>query len=454
MRPAVLRSSLKSSERRSVHLEVPRRAHAERAPSGAAEPPVPPAPEASAPAVVKRFHARGLVGRLRDRLRARREFAGLALLSARGASVPRPRELRRGERGWEVVMEHVEDAVALDALVTGEAEWPVAPARVAPAVGALLAQLHAAGLDHADLDPGNLLVDRAGRAWLIDFQRSRRRAPSARRAVRDLAVACAGVRERVDGRFRARAFLTWWRALPPALRRRLPARAALVEAVEARARALRRDLVRRHRDRWTRASGLCRTVAGADGERLERIADRGGGREVVAARGAAARSVWVRAGRLCEHAVAAPRPRRLERDAEPRAVLVRAESARPLALAEVAGAGPGARRRVARALGELLGTLHDRGLRPRGLRAVDLSLEGGAARPRATLAPTVRLARLDPRPGAVRPPAARWAGLAGDLVAAWRSASPLERRAFAAAYRAAFRGTREERHRLAAELRG
>ena len=40
----------------------------------------------------------------------------------------------------------------------------------------MLARFHRAGLDHADLNAHNILLDAAGNPWLIDFDRSRRRA--------------------------------------------------------------------------------------------------------------------------------------------------------------------------------------------------------------------------------------------------------------------------------------
>lgn len=44
-------------------------------------------------------------------------------------------------------------------------------------VGALVARFHGVGLDHADLNAHNLLVDRAGRWSLIDFDRAQFRKP-------------------------------------------------------------------------------------------------------------------------------------------------------------------------------------------------------------------------------------------------------------------------------------
>ena len=44
--------------------------------------------------------------------------------------------------------------------------------------GRVLAGFHAIGLWHADLNAHNLLVDAAGKVWLIDFDRCRLRKPA------------------------------------------------------------------------------------------------------------------------------------------------------------------------------------------------------------------------------------------------------------------------------------
>lgn len=45
------------------------------------------------------------------------------------------------------------------------------------AAGRTIARFHRAGLEHADLNLHNVLIDAAGRIWLIDFDRSRLRTP-------------------------------------------------------------------------------------------------------------------------------------------------------------------------------------------------------------------------------------------------------------------------------------
>jgi len=50
------------------------------------------------------------------------------------------------------------------------------------AVGSTLARFHAAGVDHADLNAHNILIDAGGRVALIDFDRGRLRRPGRWRA--------------------------------------------------------------------------------------------------------------------------------------------------------------------------------------------------------------------------------------------------------------------------------
>jgi RIO-like serine/threonine protein kinase len=122
------------------------------------------------PRVVKRFAAGGLFSVPRDAARARREHALLTELHACGLPVPRPLSLERRGDGWEVAMQWIPQARTLqERLLAGDTRD--LPAR---ALGTLLARLQAAGVDHPDLHPGNVLIDAAGSAWAIDFHKARR----------------------------------------------------------------------------------------------------------------------------------------------------------------------------------------------------------------------------------------------------------------------------------------
>jgi 3-deoxy-D-manno-octulosonic acid kinase len=52
----------------------------------------------------------------------------------------------------------------------GDAPWE--------AVGRTIAAFHRHGVDHADLNAHNILVDASARVWLIDLDRGRRRPPA------------------------------------------------------------------------------------------------------------------------------------------------------------------------------------------------------------------------------------------------------------------------------------
>jgi tRNA A-37 threonylcarbamoyl transferase component Bud32 len=342
--------------------------------------------------VVKRFASPSPVRRLRDRSRAEREFAILKALAARGVRVPIAEELRRTAQGFEVVMQRVEGAVALDAWLEGRAPRTVAPERLARSLGELLAQLHACGLDHPDLHAGNVLIDADGEPWAIDFHAARMSpALSASTLRRDLERACAGVRELVSPRFRARFLVAWWRALSPSMRELLPSRSVLAREVEHRAREVRREVVRKRRARWTRAGSAVRAVRAEDGLRYEAVELSPQRAAELCARLAAAprradaegildiapdgtlaihglhrsqlREAWYATARLAEHRVTAARPLVLASGPRAGALFQIPPGSRPLFEDPARD-----RRRGARAFGACIGALHDRGLaiaRPR-----------------------------------------------------------------------------------------
>jgi 3-deoxy-D-manno-octulosonic acid kinase len=114
-----------------------------------------------------------------DRVRAFAEWRLLRILYERGLPVPEPIAARY-ERGrftyrCDVMMRRIEAARPLSVLIEARtlsvAEWRT--------IGAVLARFHGAGVDHADLNANNVLVDARGRVSLIDFDRGRLRAPGA-----------------------------------------------------------------------------------------------------------------------------------------------------------------------------------------------------------------------------------------------------------------------------------
>lgn len=137
-------------------------------------------------AVLRHYRRGGLFARLlgdwypwhgAERTRSFAEFQLLAEMADQGLPVPAPLAARyqRDGAGYraDILIQRVAGAVPLAALLRNDlhaAPWEQ--------VGATIALFHKAGIDHADLNVNNVLVDGPGNVWLIDFDRSRRRAPS------------------------------------------------------------------------------------------------------------------------------------------------------------------------------------------------------------------------------------------------------------------------------------
>lgn len=136
-------------------------------------------------AVLRHYRRGGVFARLlgdwylwhgAERTRSFAEFNLLAEMAAQGLPVPAPLAARyqRDGAGYraDILIERVAGAVPLAALLRNDlvsAPWEQ--------VGATIALFHRAGIDHADLNVNNVLVDGLGNIWLIDFDRSRRRQP-------------------------------------------------------------------------------------------------------------------------------------------------------------------------------------------------------------------------------------------------------------------------------------
>lgn len=132
--------------------------------------------------VLRRYRRGGLAARVsadrylwmgEARVRSIAEFKLLASLRALGLRVPLPLMAGYQRQGLAyraaIVVERIEGARSLAAFL----DEPRAGAW--QAAGRAIARLHAAGVDHADLNAHNVLLDGAGEGWLIDFDRGRRR---------------------------------------------------------------------------------------------------------------------------------------------------------------------------------------------------------------------------------------------------------------------------------------
>lgn len=135
-------------------------------------------------AVLRHYRRGGFVARMSDdrylytgssRTRPFREFRVLARAHGEGLPVPAPIAAGYRRHGLaysgDILVASVPDARTLAQLVAaGEPiDWAT--------VGAAIAACHRAGFCHADLNAHNVLLDASGRAWLIDFDRARVRAP-------------------------------------------------------------------------------------------------------------------------------------------------------------------------------------------------------------------------------------------------------------------------------------
>ncbi len=136
--------------------------------------------------VLRHYRRGGLVARVlgdrylwtdAGRTRCFAEFRLLQELLGRGLPVPAPVAARYVRRGLhyraDLITRRIVGAHTLAALLAaGDAE-PALLARV----GETVADFHAAGAFHADLNAHNVLLA-DGRVWLIDFDRGARRAPA------------------------------------------------------------------------------------------------------------------------------------------------------------------------------------------------------------------------------------------------------------------------------------
>jgi 3-deoxy-D-manno-octulosonic acid kinase len=107
------------------------------------------------------------------------EWRLLAELHGRGLPVPQPVAARYVRAGLtyrcDLIMRRIREVLPLSTRLLE------APLQLAgwSAIGAAIARLHAAGVDHADLNAHNILIGAAQPVSIIDFDRGRIRAPGA-----------------------------------------------------------------------------------------------------------------------------------------------------------------------------------------------------------------------------------------------------------------------------------
>jgi len=114
-----------------------------------------------------------------DEVRAFAEYRLLETLVAGGLPVPVPVAARYERRGFwyrcDLITRRIPGARSLTAVL---ADSPLAQPSWA-LVGATIARLHRAGVDHADLNAHNILIDGRGAVSVVDFDRGRIRGAGA-----------------------------------------------------------------------------------------------------------------------------------------------------------------------------------------------------------------------------------------------------------------------------------
>jgi 3-deoxy-D-manno-octulosonic acid kinase len=136
--------------------------------------------------VLRHYRRGGMVARVMgdrylwtgaERTRGFAEFRLLATLRAHELRVPEPVAARYRRDGVhyraDLITRRIEDATTLAELLKQQR----ADAATAACTGAAIAQFHAVGAYHADLNAHNVLLA-AGAVWLVDFDRGELRTPA------------------------------------------------------------------------------------------------------------------------------------------------------------------------------------------------------------------------------------------------------------------------------------
>ena len=136
--------------------------------------------------VLRHYRRGGMVARIMadrylwtgaERTRSFAEFRLLAELHGRGLRVPAPMAARYRRQGVhyraDLITRRIDDAITLAELVASAR----CNADVAARVGGTVAEFHAAGACHADLNAHNVLLVGED-VWLVDFDRGQLRPPA------------------------------------------------------------------------------------------------------------------------------------------------------------------------------------------------------------------------------------------------------------------------------------
>lgn len=138
---------------------------------------------AKLPAALRHYRRGGLFGKLvKDhywftgwqQTRSYQEFELLNYLTEQGVNVPRPIAARAVKKGLtyqaDLLSEKIENAKDLVAIL----EKRALDAATYQKIGAEIAKMHFARVNHTDLNIHNILLDKQGKVWLIDFDKCKR----------------------------------------------------------------------------------------------------------------------------------------------------------------------------------------------------------------------------------------------------------------------------------------
>ncbi len=142
----------------------------------------------SNPWVLRHYRRGGLAARIsrdryfwtgEDRVRAFAEWRQLHYLAQRGLSVPKPVAAFYRRSGWTYRCDLITQRIARTQALSAALASAALEERAWRAIGAAIARLHRHGVDHADLNAHNILLDENAAVSVVDFDRGRLRAPGA-----------------------------------------------------------------------------------------------------------------------------------------------------------------------------------------------------------------------------------------------------------------------------------
>ena len=270
-----------------------------------------------------------------------------------------------------------------------ETEPTQLPETLGEQLGHLLASLVHLGLEHGDLHLGNLLLDDAGKVWLLDFGQARSRDKRALLEQRaDLITLLASLRELATRELRDSVVHSYFESLGP----EDSSRELDPDEFDRAARFERRRTVLRNLNRWTRESGVARLTSGPGRVELSARREPTALSSRLVIEGEESYRAWLTSARLFEHQLPTLAPVRLLSRPNQAAEFELLEGHLPLSEARAHHS----EQLLAASYTALIDSLHDRGLELRSLANAELYV---APSGELYLHPLVLLDELDPRVG-------------------------------------------------------